>query len=113
MLVDIDEVIPGTVDETTGAVTYATTADAVGYGVVDELVLQAPLTLPESGALRVQATSKNASRKGTIADETFPSYAVGCSVSDGGRDCRRHVEGRTSFLQSLFRTRVASGLGML
>jgi hypothetical protein len=37
MLVDIDEVIPGTVDETTGAVTYATAADAVGYGVVDEI----------------------------------------------------------------------------
>jgi hypothetical protein len=37
MLVDIDEVIPGTVDETTGAVTYAAAADAVGYGVVDEI----------------------------------------------------------------------------
>jgi hypothetical protein len=37
MLVDIDEVVPGTVDETTGAVTYAATADAVGYGVVDEI----------------------------------------------------------------------------
>jgi hypothetical protein len=35
-LVDIDEVIPGTVDETTGAVTYAA-ADAGGYGVVDEI----------------------------------------------------------------------------
>ncbi len=37
MLVDIDEVVPGTVDETTGAVTYAAAADAVGYGVVDEI----------------------------------------------------------------------------
>ncbi len=37
MLVDIDEVIPGTVDETTGAVTYAASADAGGYGVVDEI----------------------------------------------------------------------------
>jgi hypothetical protein len=36
ILVDIDEVIPGTVDETTGAVTYAA-ADAGGYGVVDEI----------------------------------------------------------------------------
>jgi hypothetical protein len=37
MLVDIDEVVPGTVDETTGAVTYAAAADAVRYGVVDEI----------------------------------------------------------------------------
>jgi Bacterial archaeo-eukaryotic release factor family 11 len=37
MVVDIDEVVPGTVDETTGAVTYAAAADAVGYGVVDEI----------------------------------------------------------------------------
>jgi hypothetical protein len=36
MMVDIDEVVPGTVDETTGAVTFAA-ADAGGYGVVDEI----------------------------------------------------------------------------
>jgi hypothetical protein len=38
MLVDIDEVVPGTVDETTGAVTYSAAAKARDYGVVDEIV---------------------------------------------------------------------------
>ena len=37
MLVDIDEVIPGTVDETDGSVTFATSANAGNYGVVDEI----------------------------------------------------------------------------
>jgi hypothetical protein len=37
MMVDIDEVVPGTVDETTGAVTFAASASAGGYGVVDEI----------------------------------------------------------------------------
>src|ERR1700730_7270383 len=37
MLVDIDEVIPGTVDERDGAVTFAKSANASDYGVVDEI----------------------------------------------------------------------------
>jgi hypothetical protein len=37
MLVDIDEVIPGTVDENDGAVTFSEHADAKDYGVVDEI----------------------------------------------------------------------------
>jgi hypothetical protein len=37
MLVDIDEVIPGTVDETDGTVTFARSANARDYGVVDEI----------------------------------------------------------------------------
>ena len=37
LLVDIDETIPGTVDEETGAVTFADHAGAVSYGVVDEI----------------------------------------------------------------------------
>lgn len=37
MLVDIDEVIPGTVDETDGAVTFSKAANARDYGVVDEI----------------------------------------------------------------------------
>src|SRR6266851_4909800 len=37
MLVDIDEVIPGTVDETDGTITFAKTANARDYGVVDEI----------------------------------------------------------------------------
>jgi hypothetical protein len=37
MLVDIDEVIPGMVDETDGAVTFAKSANASDYGVVDEI----------------------------------------------------------------------------
>jgi release factor family 11 len=37
VLVDIDESVPGYVDEETGAVTFDDTDDAVNYGVVDEI----------------------------------------------------------------------------
>jgi hypothetical protein len=37
LLVDIDTVVPGTVDEDTGAVTLADRSDATNYGVVDEI----------------------------------------------------------------------------
>jgi hypothetical protein len=37
VLVDIDDVVPGAVDEETGAVTFEETDDAVAYGVVDEI----------------------------------------------------------------------------
>jgi hypothetical protein len=37
VLVDIDEVVPGSVDEATGAITVDKTNDAVNYGVVDEI----------------------------------------------------------------------------
>jgi hypothetical protein len=40
MLVDIDEVIPGTVDET-GAIAFSALADAKDYGVVDEIASRA------------------------------------------------------------------------
>jgi hypothetical protein len=36
-LVDIDEVVPGSIDEQSGAVTFDATDDAVNYGVVDEI----------------------------------------------------------------------------
>ncbi|HEV8451170.1 MAG TPA: hypothetical protein VGQ45_07025 [Gaiellales bacterium] len=37
MLVDIDEVVPGRVEEATGAITIDDAGDAVNYGVVDEI----------------------------------------------------------------------------
>jgi hypothetical protein len=37
VLVDIDEVVPGYLDEESGAVTFDETDDAVNYGVVDEI----------------------------------------------------------------------------
>jgi len=37
VLVDIDEAVPGSVDEETGAITIDDTDDAVNYGVVDEI----------------------------------------------------------------------------
>jgi hypothetical protein len=37
VLVDIDEVVPGQVDEETGAITIDDSDDAVNYGVVDEI----------------------------------------------------------------------------
>jgi Bacterial archaeo-eukaryotic release factor family 11 len=44
LLVDIDEVIPGFVDENTGRVTFTKEADAKSYGVVDEIAGRALLT---------------------------------------------------------------------
>ena len=41
VLVDIDEVVPGTVDEVTGAVTLADAPGADSYGVVDEIARRA------------------------------------------------------------------------
>ena len=37
MLMDIDELVPGKVDETDGSVTFAERASADSYGVVDEI----------------------------------------------------------------------------
>ncbi len=43
LLVDIDQVIPGTVDETDGSVTLASAANATNYGVLDEITGRAIL----------------------------------------------------------------------
>jgi hypothetical protein len=43
LLVDIDEVIPGTVDETDGTVALATKPGAASYGVIDEITGRAIL----------------------------------------------------------------------
>lgn len=37
VFVDIDAVVPGSVDEQTGAVTFGDESDAVSYGIVDEI----------------------------------------------------------------------------
>jgi len=39
--VDIDAIVPGVVDEQTGAITFAEKADATNYGVVDEIASRA------------------------------------------------------------------------
>lgn len=44
VLVDIDEVVPGIVDDGTGVVTFMEADDAVGYGVVDEIARRVWLT---------------------------------------------------------------------
>ena len=44
VLVDMDEVVPGVVDEETGAVTFMNGDDAIGYGVVDEIARRVWLT---------------------------------------------------------------------
>jgi hypothetical protein len=37
VFVDIDEVVPGSIDENTGAVTFSTADDAASYSVIDEI----------------------------------------------------------------------------
>ncbi len=44
VLVDIDEVVPGLIDEETGVITFSEEADAVRYGVVDEIARRVWLT---------------------------------------------------------------------
>lgn len=44
VLVDIDDVLPGVIDEETGAITFSDEADAVDYGVVDEVARRVWLT---------------------------------------------------------------------
>jgi hypothetical protein len=44
VLVDIDEVVPGHVDEDTGAVSFDDAGDAVNYGVLDEVARRAWLS---------------------------------------------------------------------
>ena len=44
VLVDIDEVVPGVIDEETGAITFSDEANAAGYGVVDEIARRVWLT---------------------------------------------------------------------
>jgi hypothetical protein len=44
VLVDIDETVPGSVDEQTGAVSFDEAGDAVNYGVVDEIARRVWLT---------------------------------------------------------------------
>jgi hypothetical protein len=44
LLVDIDHVIPGTVDEADGAVSFASTASATSYDVIDEIAGRAIVT---------------------------------------------------------------------
>jgi hypothetical protein len=41
VLVDIDRVVPGSVDEASGAVTFDEREDGVNYGVVDEIARRA------------------------------------------------------------------------
>ena len=44
LLVDIDDKVPGVVDEETGAVVFAEADDAASYGVVDEIARRVLLT---------------------------------------------------------------------
>jgi ethanolamine utilization microcompartment shell protein EutL len=56
-------VIPGTVDDETGAVTFAAADDATSYGVVDEIVSRSL----KSGARIVAARKDDVPGKGPLA----------------------------------------------
>lgn len=63
LIVDIDTVIPGTVDDESGAVSFAASDDATTYGVVDEIVSRAL----KSGATIVAARKDDVPGKGPLA----------------------------------------------
>lgn len=54
LFVDIDQVVPGRVDEQTGAVTLSDSDDAVGCGVIDEILRRALLSGAEIFAVRAE-----------------------------------------------------------
>lgn len=63
LIVDMDAVVPGTVDDETGAVTLAKASSADTYGVVDEIVSRAL----KSGARVIAARKDDLPGKGVIA----------------------------------------------
>ena len=79
LLVDIDEVVPGRVDETTGAVTFEDADDAVNYGVVDEIARRAFL----SGARVLGVRSDDIPGNGSVA--AIPPWRTPPAVESLGR----------------------------
>lgn len=63
LIVDMDSVVPGTIDDEDGAVTFAEQADAVNYGVVDEVARRAL----QSGARVVAARRSDVPGGGDLA----------------------------------------------
>lgn len=63
LLVDIDSVVHGTVDEETGAITFSEEPDAVDYGIVDEIAGRALA----SGATVLAVRSNDIPRQGELA----------------------------------------------
>ncbi len=63
LIVDMDSVVSGTVDDETGAVTFAEVADAINYGVVDEIARRAL----ESGARVLSARRADIPGGGELA----------------------------------------------
>ena len=66
LLVDIDTVVPGAVDDETGAVTLASEASAATYGVVDEIAGRAILTAAKVLAVRRSDIPDGASLAATL-----------------------------------------------
>lgn len=63
LIVDIDGVVPGLVDEETGAVSFAEEDDAIVYGVIDEITSRAMRT----GARIIAARREDVPGKGDLA----------------------------------------------
>ena len=63
LVVDIDEVLPGTVADTDGAVTFANAPSATSYGVIDEIVSRAL----KSGARVISARKGDVPGNGALA----------------------------------------------
>ena len=70
LLVDIDSNLPGTVDEESGAVTFANSENASNYGVIDEIARRALLTGAKVLAVRA------ADLKGTTGLAAILRYPV-------------------------------------
>jgi hypothetical protein len=77
VLVDIDESVPGTVDEQTGAVELSDAADAVDYGVTDEIARRVWRT----GGTVLAVRREDVPDKGPVA--AILRYALAASAPGG------------------------------
>jgi hypothetical protein len=66
LLFDMDTLIPGFIDEQSGAITFSDTEDAHSYGVVDEIVRRALLTGARVLAVRAEDVPGGGSAAATV-----------------------------------------------
>ncbi|MEU9447015.1 SDR family NAD(P)-dependent oxidoreductase, partial [Streptomyces sp. NPDC048304] len=69
--------------------------DEFGYGVLEELVIEAPLVLPERGAVRVQVAVSGAGANGTRTVDVY-SLREDDAVEGGTGEWTRHATGLLS-----------------
>ena len=92
LLVDMDEVVPGTVDETDGRVTFHATGGADSYDVVDEIACRALLT---GARVRERAPARHP-RAGLARGDPAPPGLTGLAPPHPGAPADERILAGTS-----------------